>query len=66
MVRLEAVRGLSRACIGDAACPCWCGALKDRDIHVDLLAIDQLARCGASPDAVAALERTVNDLSQAG
>jgi hypothetical protein len=64
MVRLEAVRGL-RARRGDDACPALVGALKDRNIHVDLMALDQLATCGASEDAVAALERTVDDLSQA-
>src|SRR5205814_3869438 len=37
-----------------------------RDAHVMLFALDQLGACGSAPDAVAALERTINDLSQAG
>jgi cyclophilin family peptidyl-prolyl cis-trans isomerase/HEAT repeat protein len=64
MVRLEAVRGL-RTRRGETACSTLVGALKDRDTHVDLMALDQLAGCGASDEAVAALVRTVNDLSQA-
>ncbi len=64
MVRLEAVRGL-RNRLGDEACSPLVGALKDRDTQVDLVALDQLGMCGASTDAVAALERTADDLSQA-
>jgi cyclophilin family peptidyl-prolyl cis-trans isomerase/HEAT repeat protein len=64
MVRLEAVRGL-RNRLGDEACSPLVGALKDRDTQVDLVALDQLAMCGASTDAVEALERTADDLSQA-
>jgi cyclophilin family peptidyl-prolyl cis-trans isomerase len=40
-------------------------AVADRDTHVALLALDQLGACGAAPDAVAALERSVTDLSDA-
>jgi cyclophilin family peptidyl-prolyl cis-trans isomerase/HEAT repeat protein len=64
MVRLEAVRGL-RNRLGDEACSPLVGALKDRDPQVDLVALDQLAMCGASTEAVAALERAAGDLSQA-
>jgi cyclophilin family peptidyl-prolyl cis-trans isomerase len=65
MVRIEAVRGLP-ARMGDATCAALVAALKDRDTHVALVALDGLARCGASEEGVAALEHTVNDLSQAG
>ncbi|HEX3704939.1 MAG TPA: peptidylprolyl isomerase [Vicinamibacterales bacterium] len=65
MVRLEAVRGLPNT-MGDHACAALVTAAKDRDTQVDLVALDQLAKCGSSADAVAALERTVDDLSQAG
>ncbi len=64
MVRLEAVHGIT-ARMKDETCGLLVAALKDRDTHVDLAAIDGLARCGASDDAVAALVRTANDLSQA-
>ncbi|MBI4484885.1 MAG: peptidylprolyl isomerase [Acidobacteria bacterium] len=65
MVRLEAVSGL-RARIGGEVCAALIGAMKDRDMHVNLMALDRLAACGASPEALAALERTVTDLSEAG
>jgi cyclophilin family peptidyl-prolyl cis-trans isomerase len=65
MVRLEAVHGIA-ARKRDESCALLVGALKDRDAHVDLAAIDALAHCGGSDDAVAALVRTANDLSQAG
>jgi cyclophilin family peptidyl-prolyl cis-trans isomerase len=65
MVRLEAVRSV-RTVAGDEACPALVGAVKDRDTHVDLVALDQLAKCGGSADAVEALERTVGDMSLAG
>ncbi len=35
-------------------------------MHVALFALDELGGCGSAPDAVAALERTVSDLSSAG
>jgi cyclophilin family peptidyl-prolyl cis-trans isomerase len=56
MVRLEALRG-NQTCDGATT------AAADRDVHVQLLALDLLARCGSSPDAVALLERTVDDPS---
>src|SRR5438093_460026 len=63
-VRIEALRSLRAR--GDAdACAAALGAAADRDVHVVLLAIDQLGACGPAPDAVDALERAVNDLSDA-
>ena len=65
IVRLEALR--TRRLRGDAdACVVSLAAAGDRDTHVALLALDQLAACGEFPDAVAALERSVTDLSEAG
>ena len=64
-VRLEALRSLRAR--GDAdACPASLASAGDRDVHVALLALDQLGACGAAPDAVAALDRTVANLSEAG
>jgi cyclophilin family peptidyl-prolyl cis-trans isomerase len=65
MVRLEAVRGVA-ARMHDESCGLLVAALKDRETHVDLMALDGLAECRASDDAVAALVRTASDLSQAG
>jgi cyclophilin family peptidyl-prolyl cis-trans isomerase len=63
-VRLEALR--SRRTRGDQdACAIALTAVGDRDTHVALLALDELGACGAAPDAVAALERSVTDLSDA-
>ena len=62
MVRLEAVRSV-RSVAGDNACAALVSAVKDRDTHVDLVALDQLAQCGSSADAVATLERTIDDTS---
>ncbi len=64
MARLEALRSLRARNDGDS-CAASLAATGDRDMHVTLLAIDQLGACGSAPDAVAALERTVNDLSEA-
>lgn len=65
MVRWEALRGLH---VRDApsACAPSLAAAADPDVHVALLALDQLADCGSSPDAVAALDHAVTDLSDAG
>ena len=64
MVRLEALRVLRRR--GDAdACEAALAAVADREVNVALVALDELAPCSASADAVAALERTVTDLSDA-
>ena len=63
-VRLEALR--SRRTRGDQdACAVALTAVGDRDTHVALLGLDELGACGAAPDAVAALERSVTDLSDA-
>ena len=63
--RLEALRSLRAR--GDAdSCAAALAATGDRDMHVTLFAIDQLGGCASAPDAVAALERTVNDLADAG
>ena len=62
IVRLDALR----ASRGAEGCAAAIDATRDADPHVALLALDQLAPCGASPQAVTALEATVNDLSQAG
>ena len=59
MVRLEALRG-NRSCDRAMA------AAADRDVHVALAALDQLARCGSSADAVSLLEHAVDDLADAG
>jgi cyclophilin family peptidyl-prolyl cis-trans isomerase len=64
-VRFEALKGLRVR--GDPdACAVSLTATGDRDVEVALLALDQLGVCGSAPDAVAALERTVNNLSDAG
>jgi len=65
MVRLEAVRA-QRTRGADAMCRAAVIATGDSDTNVVLFALDQLAGCGASTDAVAVLERTVNDLPDAG
>ena len=65
IVRYEALR--TRRLRNDAdACVVSLAAASDRDLHVALLALDQLGACGDFPDAVAALERSVTDLSDAG
>ena len=63
-VRLEALRSL-RARNDADSCAAALAAAGDRDMHVTLFALDQLGACGSAPDAVAALERTVTDLSDA-
>jgi cyclophilin family peptidyl-prolyl cis-trans isomerase/HEAT repeat protein len=59
-VRLEALRSLRTRNSPNlcAAAHTWSA---DRDVHVALTAIDLLAACGTSADAVAALEAAVND-----
>jgi len=64
MVRLEALRVLRLRADADA-CDAALAALGDRNAHVALFALDALAPCGASPDATAALEKAVTDLSDA-
>jgi cyclophilin family peptidyl-prolyl cis-trans isomerase/HEAT repeat protein len=60
MVRFEALRGRRGDCDATVA------ATRDRDMHVVLLAFDELAACGESADALATLERTLDDLSDVG
>jgi cyclophilin family peptidyl-prolyl cis-trans isomerase len=64
IVRLEAVHGVA-ARMRDESCALLVASLKDRDAHVDLAALDGLARCGESDEAVSALVRTASDLAQA-
>ena len=64
IARLEALRSL-RALRDADSCAAALAAAGDRDMHVTLFALDQLGACGSVPDAVAALERTVHDLSDA-
>jgi cyclophilin family peptidyl-prolyl cis-trans isomerase len=70
MVRIEAINalvatGAFAGTSGDSMCQAARGAAGDRDVHVALLALDGLARCGGEAD-VTLLEHTVNDLSAAG
>ncbi|HTK28024.1 MAG TPA: peptidylprolyl isomerase [Vicinamibacterales bacterium] len=64
MVRLEAIRA-EAAVSGAGACAASVAAVKDRDVRVVLTALDQLAACRESPDALTVLQRTVDDLSLA-
>jgi cyclophilin family peptidyl-prolyl cis-trans isomerase/HEAT repeat protein len=65
MVRVEALGALGS--IGDdSVCGFARGAAADREIHVALRAIDELARCGGSDESVALLEHIANDLTGAG
>jgi cyclophilin family peptidyl-prolyl cis-trans isomerase len=76
MVRYEALRGLYSTAAAkvtptelsddDLVCRASIGAAGDVELHVALLALDQLAACGRSSEAMALLERNVNDLSAAG
>ena len=68
MVRFEALRrvGGPDGESSSQACATSLAATSDLDTHVALLALDQLGRCGASPEAASRLERTVRDLSQVG
>ncbi|MBI3490361.1 MAG: peptidylprolyl isomerase [Acidobacteria bacterium] len=67
IVRVEALRGLAmRGADRDDACAAATASTADADTHVALVALDQLAACGAAPDAVARLVRAVNEVSDAG
>jgi cyclophilin family peptidyl-prolyl cis-trans isomerase len=72
MVRLEALRrsGTVTVTSGTDGAPSSCAsslaAATDRDAHVALLALDQLAGCGGVPEALATLDRAVADLALAG
>jgi peptidyl-prolyl cis-trans isomerase B (cyclophilin B) len=63
LVRLEALRALRSRNV-EHLCEAALKASADSDMEVALVAIDQLDACGNSPDAVAALERAVNDRSE--
>ena len=73
MVRLEAIEaieaigaiGALAGTDGDSMCQAARAATGDRDVHVALLAFDELAWCMEEADVVL-LEQTVNDLSEAG
>ncbi|HEX3645006.1 MAG TPA: peptidylprolyl isomerase [Vicinamibacterales bacterium] len=65
IVRLEALRSLRTRNDADA-CAAALAATGDRDPHVALFALDQLGACGSAPDATAALDRIVTDLTSAG
>lgn len=65
IVRIEVLRQLT-ARKSDAACGAAAAATDDRDVQVALVALDQLAGCGESAEAIDALERAVSDLSGAG
>jgi cyclophilin family peptidyl-prolyl cis-trans isomerase len=65
IARLEALRSLRTRNDADA-CAAALAATGDRDVHVALFALDQLGACGSAPDATAALDRTVSDLTSAG
>jgi peptidyl-prolyl cis-trans isomerase B (cyclophilin B) len=65
MVRLEALRGI-REHGSDETCAVSLAMLSDQDMHVSLLAMDQLSNCGTWRDAVARLESAITDLPAAG
>jgi cyclophilin family peptidyl-prolyl cis-trans isomerase/HEAT repeat protein len=65
IVRLEALRSLRERHDADA-CAATLAATGDPDVHVALFALDELGGCSSAPDAIAALERTVSDLTSAG
>jgi peptidyl-prolyl cis-trans isomerase B (cyclophilin B) len=65
IVRLEALR--RSASVGrQSSCAPSLAAVADRNPHVALLGLDQLAACGGVPEALVALDRAVTDLSTAG
>lgn len=64
-VRLEALRTL-RSRRAEQTCDASLRAAADADMAVALVAVDQLGSCGDSPPAVALLEHTVADRSEAG
>jgi len=65
IVRFDALR--SRRLRNDPdACVVSVAAAGDRDMHVALLALDQLGVCGEFPDAIAALDRAIADLGDEG
>jgi cyclophilin family peptidyl-prolyl cis-trans isomerase len=65
MVRIEALRAL-RASDSDRLCEASIAATRAPYTEVVLVALDQMAACASSEEAVALLERVVSDLSGAG
>ena len=64
IVRIEALHAeAARETGSHTACALAFTAASDPDIHVVLAAIDALGVCGTSSDAIALLERTVDNLS---
>jgi cyclophilin family peptidyl-prolyl cis-trans isomerase len=67
MVRIEAIRGqAARWPRSGGVCASAVELGADADPQVASAALDELGECGASPEALALLERTVDDLSYAG
>jgi cyclophilin family peptidyl-prolyl cis-trans isomerase/HEAT repeat protein len=64
-VRVEALRVL-RLRNDAAACASALAAVVDKDMQVALVALDQLAPCGESTEAVSALEHAITDLAHSG
>jgi len=64
-VRVEALRVL-RLRTDAAACSSAVAAAADKDVEVALAALDQLAPCGESAEAVAALDHAATELAHAG
>jgi peptidyl-prolyl cis-trans isomerase B (cyclophilin B) len=64
-VRVEALRVL-RLRNDAAACSSAVAAVVDKDMQVALVALDQLAPCGESTEAVSALEHAVTGLAHSG
>jgi cyclophilin family peptidyl-prolyl cis-trans isomerase len=65
MVRLEALRAVGiRSKGSESACAAATAAVGDRDTEVALSALDQLAACSGSPNAIAALEQAASDVSR--
>jgi cyclophilin family peptidyl-prolyl cis-trans isomerase/HEAT repeat protein len=65
MVRIEALRAM-RTPRASALCSAAVTAAADRDPQVVLVALDQLAACSASTDALSLLERIVSDPADVG
>jgi cyclophilin family peptidyl-prolyl cis-trans isomerase len=63
MVRLEALAGLQPPG-SDITCMAAIAATQDDDTHVAVLAIDRLAACSAFPDAIAALQKNIDDQAE--
>ena len=61
VVRIEALRTLGARAGANACEASVAAAASDPDVHVVLLAIDQLNACGSSAGVVPLLERLVND-----